>query len=391
MDNFNNQQNNDMKPDDEYVIGNGFVITDTETTEVKNKKSIKKKGNARGVLRTVIWILSILIASATISVGAIFCVIDYMGLGSSNTVTVTIDEGESLDSIASELKESGVIRFKFLFKFYAGSKNYYEKFTAGAHTVRTDMGYSGIVNNFTTVEGYTIKTVKVTIPQTATIDSIAELLEEKEICPKIDFYDAVRNSTFNYSFLKDIPLKKVHYRLEGYLFPDTYEFYAWNSKEGAEFAINAMLQNFDTKFNEDYRKKATELGYSMHEITTMASIIELECNGYYDDMAKVSAVFYNRLTAWGDQPKMLGSSPTADYPYGHGNYDTNKIEGLPPGPLCAPSAESIKAALYPDEKMKNVYYYFVTDVDFNYYYTKTYDEHLALINSLRYKGKWGED
>ena len=386
----NNQQNNDFLPNDEFVIGNGFVI-DVEQPNEDKKVKPKKKANAKGVVKTVFWILSILLASATLSVGAIFCVIDYMGLGASNTVTITIDEGESLDNIAQELKDSGVIRFKFLFKFYAGSKNYYEMFTEGAHTVRTDMGYSGIVNNFTTVEGYSVKTVTVTIPQTATIDTIAELLEEKEVCPKTDFYDAVSNSTFNYSFLNDIPLKKVHYRLEGYLFPDTYELYAWNNKDGAEFAINAMLQNFDTKFSSEYRNKATELGYSMHEITTLASIIELECNGYYDDMAKVSAVFYNRLNSWGDQPKMLGSSPTADYPYGHGNYDTNKIEGLPPGPLCAPSEASVKAALYPDKKFKDVYYYFVTDIDFNYYYTKTYDEHLSLINSLRYQGKWGED
>ena len=101
---------------------------------------------------------------------------------------------------------------------------------------------------------------------------------------------------------------------------------------------------------------AKKLGYTMHKITTMASIIELECSGYYDEMPKVSAVFYNRLNHWGDQPKMLGSSPTAEYPYGSGNYDTNKIEGLPPGPLCAPGANAIKAALNPNKDMEKIYF-----------------------------------
>jgi len=152
-----------------------------------------------------------------------------------------------------------------------------------------------------------------------------------------------------------------------------------------------MLSNFDDKFNKDYREKAEELNLTIHEVTTMASIIELECSGYYDEMPKVSAVFYNRLNNWGDQPKMLGSSPTAEYPYGSGNYDTNKIEGLPPGPMCTLSEEAIKAALYPEKSFDSIYYYFVTDTDFKFYYTRNLDEHNNIIASLRNQGIWGED
>ena len=95
------------------------------------------------------------------------------------------------------------------------------------------------------------------------------------------------------------------------------------------------------------REKATAMGYSLHQIMTMASIIDLEASSGSDtDKQNVSAVFYNRL-AWTDQPNLLGSTPTSKYPYGNGRYDTNKTNGLPPGPLCAPSYDSIYAALYP--------------------------------------------
>ncbi len=401
MDNFNkpSQQddNRNVNPteapnvNDEFVIGSGFVIDDGGIEKKEEPQKTKSKKNKRGVVRTIIWAACILLVSATLAIGGIFCVIDYMGLGGSKKITVTIEENESLDAIANELKEKGAIRFPFLFKFYADTKGYYELFTKGAHTFNTDVGYSGIIAEFTTVEGYSMETVTVTIPEMATIDDIAKLLEEKKVCSRAEFINEVEHGDFKYSFIKDIPEMKVHYRLEGYLFPDTYEFYVWESQEGAHFAIDKMLQNFEAKFNDEYKARAQELGYNIHDITTMASIIELECSGYYDEMPKVSAVFYNRLKHWGDQPKMLGSSPTAEYPYGSGNFDTNKIEGLPPGPLCAPSVAAIDAALFPDKKMEKVYFYFVTDTDFKFYYTKTLDEHNQTIYSLQLQGKWGED
>ena len=386
----NTANNNETANGDEYVIGGGFEIT--QTPDEPNRKSQKKRRKKpRGVFRTVFWVVLILAVSAGIAVGAIFCVIDYMGLGASNSVTVTITKGESLDSIADQLQNVGAIRFKFLFKLYAEKKGYYNEFKEGIHTFKTDYGYANIVNEFVHVPGQTAKTTTVTIPELATVDSIAELLADKGVCSKEDFYDVVQNSTFNYDFLKDIPLKSVHYRLEGYLYPDTYEFYVWNSKEGAEAAVTKMLDNFNSKYTKELREQGEKLGYTTHEILTMASIVEMECNGYYDEMPKVAAVFYNRLKYWGDEPKKLGSSPTANSPYGSGNYDTNKIEGLPPGPMCSTGIEAIKAATNPDESMKKKYFYFVTDTDFKYYYNESLAQHNATIESLRMKGKWGED
>ncbi len=233
--------------------------------------------------------------------------------------------------------------------------------------------------------------MELTIPELATIDDIAKMFAKAKICSREDFYDVVENTDFEYAFLKDIPVKSVHYRLEGYLYPDTYQFYVWNSKDGAEEAVKKMLDNFESKISDQIYQRAEEMNYTLHEALTLASIIELECNGYPDEMPKVSAVFNNRLYNWGSEPKMLGSSPTAEYPYGDGNYDTNKKEGLPPGPLCSTGINAIKAALNPLEEFDSKYFYFVTDVDFNFYYTENLTQHENTIYNLRMQGKWGED
>ena len=115
----------------------------------------------------------------------------------------------------------------------------------------------------------------------------------------------------------------------------------------------------------------------------MASIVELEASGYPDEMAKVAQVFYNRLN-WTDEPNMLGSTPTSDYI--DSRYDTNKYEGLPPGPLCSPSSDAINAALNPDTSVKECY--FVTDKNMKFYYKNSLDEHNELIERLKSEGLW---
>ena len=123
----------------------------------------------------------------------------------------------------------------------------------------------------------------------------------------------------------------------------------------------------------------------MHEIMTLASIVEAEASGFEKEMPNVAAVFFNRLN-WEDQPNLLGSTPTASYPYGNGKYDTNKNPGLPPGPICSPSLSAIRAVLYPTEEFQ--YDYFVTDKNMEFYYTKTLQEHNATIARLKKEGMW---
>ena len=131
-------------------------------------------------------------------------------------------------------------------------------------------------------------------------------------------------------------------------------------------------------------EKVKKSGYTLHEIMTIASIIELESSGDKTEMANVSAVFHNRLKS--DEFAKLQSSPTVKYPHGSGKYDTYQSEGLPPGPLCSPSLDAIKAALEPTPDFE--YYYFVTDAKMKFYYNKTLAEHNNTIARLKKENNW---
>ena len=233
--------------------------------------------------------------------------------------------------------------------------------------------------------GASNKVVQVTIPERSNIDDIMRILEENGVCTKADFKKAMKNGNYSdISFVKDIPTERVYYRFEGYLFPDTYEFYNFDSEECAELAIRKMLKRTEELLTEEILNQIKADGKTIHDVITMASIVELEASASLDEMPKVAAVFYNRLV-W-DEPQRLGSSPTAEYPYGDGRYDTNKVEGLPPGPLCSPSLAAIKASVYPQENFP--YTYFVTDSEMKFYYNETYREHNQTIALLKSQGKW---
>ena len=194
--------------------------------------------------------------------------------------------------------------------------------------------------------------------------------------------NSINNDTFDYDFLNEIPDNPDRaIRIEGYLYPETYSF---APDTPAKDVVNTMLSLFDQRVPAELRATAADLGYTFDEMLTLASIIQLEASGDTEEMAKVSAVFHNRLK-WTDQPRLLGSTPTTGTVYGE-KYDTNKYEGLPPGPFCNPSLDCIKAALNPEPDFD--YYYFVTDKNMNFYYTKTYEEHNAVIASLQADGLW---
>ena len=229
-----------------------------------------------------------------------------------------------------------------------------------------------------------------TIPEGSDVDDIMALLEKNGVCSESEFKQAMRDGAYGQRFIESIPREKVYYLLEGYLYPDTYKFYLKNEDNGvknAERAINKMLDELDSQLTDEMYAKADAMGYSMHEVLTMASIVELEASGYPDEMSKVAQVFYNRLN-W-DDAKFLGSTPTKEYPHGNGRYDTNAdtgYEGLPPGPLCSPSMDAIRASLYPDTTVEATY--FVTDAKMKFYYTNSLSEHDALVRRLKDEGNW---
>ena len=233
-------------------------------------------------------------------------------------------------------------------------------------------------------------TVRITFPEGLTVTQMALLLDENNVCSCDGFISAVNNTDIaEYKFLEEIDnSSKRAFLLEGYLFPDTYEFY-FNEKP--EKVLSRFLKNTEKKLTEDMYKRAEELGYTMDEILAIASLIQKEAD-IEKEMNKVSSVFHNRLNA---SYNRLESDVTIHYiekyvkPYIDGDknrynelYNTYKCYGLPAGPICNPGIASIKAALNPEE---TDYMFFFTDKDMNYYYSKTYKEHKTKWNNLKNK------
>jgi UPF0755 protein len=198
----------------------------------------------------------------------------------------------------------------------------------------------------------------VTIPEGFTLAQIFVLLEDNGVCPATELWEAAAKYDFRYSFLDRSTLRDKH-RLEGYMFPDTYNFYKDSS---ASQAIIRFLNEFKRRLTEQYVERAESLGYSLHDIITIASMIEREA-GSDEERSRIAAVIYNRLES-SDFPN-LQIDATIYYAIAGTDrqfsididspYNTYVCEGLPPGPISNPGMASITAALYPDST--NEYYY----------------------------------
>ena len=226
---------------------------------------------------------------------------------------------------------------------------------------------------------------------------IAECLEENKVCSASDFIALTNNyeyiQTLGYSFTDLItePENRAFY-LEGYIFPDTYEFY---KGESSERALRRFLDNTERKLTAVYRQRAEELGYTLDEIITLASIVQEE-SFTHDSMKNVASVLHNRLRSasfsrlqcdvtihyindYVTNSKYL----SGDTDFYASAYNTYKCSGLPAGPITNPGLAAIEAALYPAETN---YYYFVTDSQWNYYYAETYAQHKVNCNKAGIKG-----
>ena len=370
---------------DEYIIGKGFVPqTEENYAEAPRKRQKKSRKKGKGTVKNILWIVSIVVVSLCISAGVIFAAFDYLGIwpGGAKNCVVEIEPGSSTAKIAEKMGESGAIKWPFLFRVYSKVKGFESQYKYGVYTFDSELGYEGLAEMLVT-DGAKADSVKVVIPEMSSVDDIAKILEENGVCKRADFITVVQQGEFNYNFMKGIPDKSVYYRLEGYLFPDTYDFYCYDSEECAYLAVDKMLKTLDEKLRAEgvYSHKSD---YTLHEIMTMASIIELEAGGSPEEMPKVSAVFYNRL----ESPDFatLGSSPTRKYPHGNGRYNTYECNGLPPGPLCSPSIKSVMASVYPQEDFN--YYYFVTDASMKFYYNETLTQHNNIIAKLKAEKNW---
>ncbi len=396
------QNNNFNINDDDFIIGKGFNV-DEPTPNKRQKRSKRNAKKGGSVLRNIIWIVCIIAVSVGLGVTAVVSLFDYvgMGFGRGEVVQMDIPMGSSTVAIAEKLEETGAVKMPFLFRVYSKLKGYESQYKYGLYTFNTEAGYEGIADMLMN-DGAKAESVKVTIPEGTGINDytknvngedvvvkgIATILEEKGVCSKADFIYALNEVVFDTKLLGNCNEGKTYYSLEGYLFPDTYDFYAYDSAECAQMVVEKMIAQTESKITDDMYKRAEEMGYTMNEILTMASIIQMESGQNTNEMANVAAIFYNRLDS--KDFATLGSSPTCYYGESFRNdddrYDTYKVPGLPPGPLCSPGIAAIKAALYPAEK--DGYFYFVTDSQGNFYYHKTMAEQNATIAKLQQGGNW---
>ena len=265
--------------------------------------------------------------------------------------------------LSQTLKEAGLIEYPWLFDLYCSLSNAESKVNPGKYELKSSYDYRALVQNMRQGTGG-MKTVDVTIPEGFTLLQIFSRLDEENVASYSDLTAAAADGIFKYDVLEGTEGYGME-RLEGFLFPDTYQFYVGTEPSSA---INKFLNNFNTKFTEEMESRAAELGYSVRDIVTIASIIEKEAK-LDEDRAYVASVIYNRLNIG----MTLGMDTTVLYLYPEHEgeptqemlntdspYNTHIYEGLPPTPICNPGLASLEAALAPAE---SPYYYFYADIE----------------------------
>ena len=281
------------------------------------------------------------------------------------TAEVTIDEGDGLGAIAKKLKKAGIIDSKFLFKLYGLFSGTAKKVDAGVYKLDTGMDYHCLEQTMQTGTS-AAATVTVTIPEGYTVQQIIELLAENNVSSVEKLTEAAKNYVFeDYSFIDNENLGNIS-RLEGYMFPDTYEFYV---KEEAVSALSRLLDNFYYWIFEDEEMVEMMEGEDLKEIITVASLIEKETDG--TDRETIASVIYNRLNHSAETAYLLQIDASLVYAAGReitqddyknldSPYNLYTHQGLPPTPIANPGLASIKAALNPE---KTNYYFYALDVN----------------------------
>lgn len=310
---------------------------------------------------------------------------DLLGLNKEPASTVvTIDDDTDFNAVVDKLEEEGLIQYKFLFKLYAQFSHAQDKIAPGTYELNTEMDYHALVSSMGSSSA-TRQVTDVTIKEGLTIDAVFQLLDERGVASVEKLQDMAANYDYAFDWLRERPLGDYH-RLEGYLFPDTYTF---EMGENPKYVINKMLVNFDAKMDE-YMARYTgeEAQYSLHDIVTIASMIEKETDG--GDYGKISSVIYNRL----ENPEAEtvgylqidatlvylngGRVPTEADKSINSPYNTYLYQGLPAGPISNPGMASLLAAMEPEDT--NYYYYVLNPETKEHEYSRTYAEHQTLVD-----------
>ena len=320
---------------------------------------------------------------------------------SNKEIEFLVEKGSNYYSIASSLKSEGLIKSELWYKVYL-KLNKAPLIKQGVHKLKKNMSVKEIIKELSK-NGYDPNALNLTFKEGFNFYDLIDIITtntnntEEDIINLLNNEEYINNLINDYWFITDeIKNEKIYYKLEGYLYPDTYQF---KEDVKVEEIFKELLKQMDKKLSE-YKNKIEENQYSVHQILTLASIIELE-GVNKEDRGNIAGVFYNRL----NNNMSLGSDVTTYYDAkvrlserdltkeelntnnGYNTRASDMIGKLPIGPISNPSIESILATLNPTD---NDYYYFVSDKDNNTYFTKTLAEHNKKIKELKDDGKWFE-
>ena len=372
-----------------------------------HEKNTRKKGGVGKILLVLVVLLALAVGGALL-----FAHNEISGNGRPGTeVTVSIPQGSGVSVIAQKLKDAGVIRSAYLFRWYVGQKGAASKLQYGDFTLqKSACSYDAIIAVLSTYAK--AETVRVTIPEGTTAIAIAQKMEAAGLCSAEDFLKEANEGDFSeYTFWQYVPddadAPDRFMKCEGYLFPDTYQFYMGDDPENV---IDRFLRNFDNKFTSDLydaldalndrlaqrmRENAfteTEIAdakLSLYDLITVASLVEKE-TARTSESATIASVIYNRLCsklypcleidatiqyALAERKEILSNADKGVL----SPYNTYTNAGLPAGPIANPGMNSIRAALYPAE---TDYYFYALDTTGVHHFSETYYEHQNFLNEL---------
>ena len=365
-----------------------------------------------GPIRVLLYVCCVLAASVLLAVFAWKCADEVCAFtAEEETVTVTVPENATMSQVTDILMDKGLIHYRWLFSLYCMISGAEAKIDPGTYELNTIYDYHALINGMiATAENRA--TVEVTIPEGYEADDIFTLLEEKGVCTVDKLQEAAANYEFDYDFLKDLDYGDYR-RLEGYLFPDTYEFYMDDDPENV---LAKFLRNFNNKITDEMYAALTELNTDLeakmekagfteaefadaqltfHDIIIVASLVEKETYRS-SESGLIASVIYNRLCS--KTYPCLNIDATIQYVLPERKeiltnadkavispYNTYTNAGLPIGPISNPGITSIRAALYP---METSYYFYASDPDaINHKFFETGYEYQSYLDSLTGSGE----
>ena len=361
----------------------------------KHSHAAHKKGGAWKILLVLVVLLALAAGAALL-----FARSEINGRTTdAEPVTVSIQQGSGVSAIAQKLKDAGVIRSAYLFRWYVGQKGTAAKLQYGDFALTPGTGYDDLIAALSTYAK--AETVRVTIPEGTTAIAIAQKMEAAGLCSAEDFLKEANEGDFSeYTFWQDVPddadAPDRFMKCEGYLFPETYEFL---KDDTVHNYVATFYAQFDAQITDEMYAELKKQEMTLPELITLASFVQEEAGNSQD--SNVAQVFRNRLAEGSPYPRLQSNTSSyiqsdadnnylwnwvAPYYGGWDNipenivaaYDTYSCKGLPAGPISNPGLAAIQAALdpQPDEDAKDAYF-FVTDLKGNYYYARTLSEHNA--------------